>query len=241
MAEPPPAQRADASGAVDVWSILLPREPPRTASLSADERARAGRFVRELHRARFIGCRHAMRCILASYRGCQPGDLEIVSDAANGKPSLAAGDGLEFNLAHCDDRALLAVASQPVGVDLELTERRIDPQTVAARFFSPRERDMVEGASDQAGARRAFLRIWAAKEATLKLIGIGLRADLAAFDAGDAAAADSLQVVVPGLHAEPVHLTALPHPAGHAFLATFAPPGDVALREWPPDQPSGGD
>ena len=65
------------SGDAWIWFIDLdaaaaddPGAP--LALLSEDEQARAGRFVFEVHRSRFVTCRAALRTLLASRLGCPP-------------------------------------------------------------------------------------------------------------------------------------------------------------------------
>jgi hypothetical protein len=102
-----------------------------------------------------------------------PGD---VVRPAVGKPFLRAGQ-LEFNLSHSGPSALLAIAREPVGVDLELIDAGADLEGVVEQFFSPAERgSLPEGTGES--RTDAIYRIWVRKEAYLKARGKDLGADL---------------------------------------------------------------
>lgn len=82
-----------------------------------------------------------------------------------GKPRLK--DRTEhFNLAHGGDLVVLAVDSEPVGVDLERI--RPYPEKVATRVFTPAEQDYLNAAGEL-----GFFRLWCAKEAVMKADGRG--------------------------------------------------------------------
>src|SRR5207253_10188751 len=93
---------------------------------------------------------------------------------ARGKPALADGDGLRFNVAHSHGLALVAVArGRELGVDLERVRPLPAAEAIARRFFSARERAVL----DALPLRRrldAFLSLWTRKEAFLKATGGGL-------------------------------------------------------------------
>src|SRR5262249_32849708 len=110
---------------VDLDAGLLPGEDPETAEpgpelglLSADEPARAGRFVRAGDRRRFVRCRATLREILARLLGEPTGSLRFRA-AGMGKPELdpeSAGAGscedclaLRFNVSHSSELGLIAV------------------------------------------------------------------------------------------------------------------------------------
>jgi 4'-phosphopantetheinyl transferase len=111
---------------------------------------------------------HAMvRALLARYLGVPPAALAFTR-GARGKPAVA---GLEHNLSHTDDVALLAVARvNPLGVDVERLAARLEPAELARLVLAPAEAACLD--------RAAFLRIWCRKEACLKATGVGLLDDL---------------------------------------------------------------
>ncbi len=77
------------------------------------------------------------------------------------------------DVAHSGALALIATAGFEVGVDVEAPRRIRDPVGLAARFFTPAEREHVERAPADRRERR-FLELWTAKEAVLKATGRGL-------------------------------------------------------------------
>ena len=174
-----------AADEIHVWRIPLAAESEDAASLrpllSEDERDRAARFHFEIDRNRFIVAHSALRTLLARYL-----DAETHRDAfhlgPNGKPALAPGAALRFNLAHSKDVALVALATgREIGVDLEAIDERVEIEAVARRFFSPEE---CRGLLRLAAERRleAFFHVWSQKEAYLKARGDGVAFGLDHFD-----------------------------------------------------------
>ena len=174
-----------------VWRVPLHDgglTAPYWPLLSAEERARAQRFHREIHRTRFVLAHGALRLILAGYVDEPPESL-VFTTGAHGKPGFAEGSrarasGIEFNLSHSDDLALVAVArGRPVGVDLERWSEETEHLELAERFFSPAERDALRalaGAPDRLVA--GFFAAWSRKEAYLKATGHGIARGLHHFD-----------------------------------------------------------
>jgi 4'-phosphopantetheinyl transferase len=141
-----------------------PRTPPALAGdevhvrrLRAGSRAQAGRALHE---------------VLAAYLATSP-DAVRLAVGPHGKPELAGG-GLNFNLSHSGDLALVAVTRErAVGVDVErinprrdvlaLVERALDAEAAAAVRSAP--------ASDRLAV---FHLAWARREAVVKCAGTGL-------------------------------------------------------------------
>ncbi len=118
-----------------------------------------------------------VRDLLAAYLGGVAGALRI-ERGDRGKPRIV-GAALEFNLAHTHGAMLLGVSRNvPLGVDLEGAQRRVRALELARRFFSPAEAAALAALP---GPRRddVFLRLWCAKEATLKVLGLGIAHGLA--------------------------------------------------------------
>ncbi len=144
--------------------------------LSAPERERAAAFTAEVGRVRYVRTRFALRRILGGLLGVEPAAVAIDLDPG-GKPVLADG-ALEFNHAHTDGLALVAVArGTPVGIDVEREGRRSDFRAIAARFFASQERVFLE----QEETEERFLQLWTRKEAVLKAAGTGLAGGMETF------------------------------------------------------------
>lgn len=174
-----------------VWRVALDdaaRVEAYWPLLSPDERTRALRFHRELHRRRYVVAHGALRSILAGYVDAEPRSLEFVT-GEHGKPALrdtgrASEKTVEFNLSHSADLALIAVAhARPVGVDLEHWADDVEHLELAERFFSPAERRALRAlahAPDLVAA--GFFAAWTRKEAYLKATGHGIVRGLHHFD-----------------------------------------------------------
>ncbi|WP_371154039.1 4'-phosphopantetheinyl transferase superfamily protein [Jannaschia sp. 2305UL9-9] len=147
------------------------------ACLSAEERARADRFVRAADGLSYRVGRGRMRQILARWVGGTPEVLRFRTGRM-GKPYLERGP--MFNLSHSGGLACLAVhPDRRLGVDIEMP--RPVEEGVARRFFSPREHADLSSLSPD-DWQDAFFRCWTRKEAVVKATGIGMGARLDAFD-----------------------------------------------------------
>jgi len=152
--------------------------------LSADEIARADRFVDENFARRWLVSRGCLRQILASFCNVDPSSLGFMQQEF-GKPVITAGQcdpKLHFNLSHSHHLAVIAVTSSgPVGVDVEHMKAIRDWSRVASRFFSRREQELLASIAPEQQLR-AFYDCWTRKEAVIKATGEGLSARLDGFD-----------------------------------------------------------
>lgn len=178
---PPPDLNLDPR-AVHVWRISL--EQPSESSdqfdstLSKAEQTRAARLHFERDRLRYVISHHALRDILSRYLNKPPVKLKFVA-GANGKPGIA---GLQFNLAHTDDLALVAVClKERVGVDVERVRADSDLMDLAGRYFSTVESTALR-ALPAKSRPLAFFNCWTRKEAYVKALGEGLSYPLQDFD-----------------------------------------------------------
>jgi 4'-phosphopantetheinyl transferase len=157
---------------IHIWQIDLTL-PADDSSLSPEERTRAERVIIQEKRRQFVAARYGLRAILSRYVGIPPQDL-IFAYHTHGKPFLVGNATIEFNLAHSGDLALVAVARQPVGVDLEQIHPLPSMAQMAQIAFTPEE---LRALYDLPPQRRlcAFYRIWTRKEALMKAQGDGFR------------------------------------------------------------------
>lgn len=180
--ESPPGQIFLDGRTVDVWLVdaddRIGSIDSLWAMLPQAEQERAARFKFEKDRRLFVIAHGALRSILSAYRHIAGESLAFV-EGPNGKPSLAdAPAGLEFNLSHSHQMALLAVSlSRQVGVDIEYVKREFTFDEVAERFFTAREVGALRGLPAEL-QRQAFFKCWTSKEACLKAKGQGLSGKL---------------------------------------------------------------
>lgn len=126
---------------------------------------------------------------------------------------------IQFNLAHSQDLALVAVTRLgPVGVDVEQLQPINDAAELGRQFFSERESTILD-ALPIAERPAAFFNLWTRKEALLKATGEGIGHLLH-------------RVEVSCLNNEPARFLALPGSAGEldewALHALAPAPGFVA-------------
>lgn len=159
---------------VDVWIVDLGTtgaDEQLVTTLSPQEAARfAGADPGERDRA---AARAALRMVLGRYLDIAPAEIALVeADAA--KPAIA-GARLEFNVAHTEDLALIAVAGVAVGVDVE----RVEPipaeelDDLVDFVFAEREAEELAGVSERERLV-AYYRVWTRKEAYVKATGEGI-------------------------------------------------------------------
>ncbi|MEV7373669.1 4'-phosphopantetheinyl transferase superfamily protein [Streptomyces sp. NPDC090301] len=146
--------------------------------LDSAETARAGAFRRPADADRYLVAHVLLRLVLAERVGTRPDRLVFARRPCagcagpHGKPHLPDHGDTHFSLSHAGDRVLVAVASVPVGVDVETVPADGVVRDVGTALH-PRER--AELAALPVSARAgAFARCWARKEAALKATGVAL-------------------------------------------------------------------
>lgn len=162
---------------IDVWPFMLTCTDDSLvaweALLDSSERERGHRFYQARHQREFVVAHGVTRQVLSGYVGIAPAALQFVRNPS-GKPALTGIDTpIDFNLTHSGGRAVLAVATQPIGVDLEARRDDRSVMEIAERFFYGAELASIRAQPvDQQNTM--FFRFWVAKEAVLKAEGIGL-------------------------------------------------------------------
>ncbi len=161
-----PAERA-----VHLWHADLDSIEPGTVGdlVSPSERARAARLRNPLHAKRFLTRSALLRRLLQHY-GVSPGTEEFAT-GSRGKPYLPGGSSPQFSVAHSQGVAVMAIAADGIGVDVERDVPMPDPQAFADGALSAAEREVLSSDPDP---DRLCLLFWTAKEAVLKASGDGL-------------------------------------------------------------------
>jgi 4'-phosphopantetheinyl transferase len=228
-----------ADAEVHVWRAALDPEPARVHEfagvLSNDERERAGRFLSERDRRRFIVCRGVLRTLLGGYLGAAPRSLRF-RYSPHGKPALASVSGepaLRFNLSHAEETAFFGITLQrEIGIDLEPLDAGFATDEIAERFFSPREIGSLR-TLNQADRPRAFFRCWTRKEAYVKARGEGLSLPLDRFDVSLLPDEPAALLSTPGDPREASRWSLSDLPADPGYVAAIAVEGrGWQLRCW---------
>ncbi len=159
---------------IDIWQYPLHTVWPNTMNiLNHAETERANRFYFPKHRQRFIAAHAGLRMILSRYLLDKTPDAHEFEENRYGKPSLLSHSGLEFNLSHSKDLALVVIGQHfPVGIDLEFFSGR--PYLgIGSLMFSEQENQHFKRVTERLRAL-SFFHIWAQKEAFIKACGLGL-------------------------------------------------------------------
>jgi len=212
------------------------------ALLDEAERARLGAYRRAADRDRFlVGCALA-KTVIAACTGSRPERISFDRTCRrcgrpHGKP-VVAGGGPEFSVAHSGALIAVAVARDPVGVDVEQLDGRARPlggdgapDALARLVLAEPERAALAEVDPPARAR-AFLVAWARKEAVTKATGDGLRAP---FSQIVVAVADGLPRVTSWPYPQaPGSVSVLDLDAGPGYVAALAVLGRCQAV-WPAD------
>jgi len=151
--------------------------------LSVDEQERAGRFIFERDRRRYVAGRAVLRMILGHYLDLHPAEISF-RYGRYGKPSLVGTD-ISFNMSKSAGCAVYAVTrNRRIGVDVELIREMADMEGIAQQFFSMPE---YESLCAKPGSMRhkTFFECWTRKEALVKSVGAGLTIPLHSFDVSE--------------------------------------------------------
>jgi 4'-phosphopantetheinyl transferase len=182
-------ERALPAGRVEVWAAFVGELDEAQAALqfeqvlSAQERARHGRFVFEKDRRRYLLTRSLVRYVLSRYVPLPPAAWRFEATAF-GRPMVAdphpVARGLNFNISHSDRVVLLGVTRErELGIDVEDLLRPA-PLEIADSYFAPAEVRQLRALAPELQPRR-FLDVWTLKESYIKARGQGLSLPLDRF------------------------------------------------------------
>ncbi|UCM62848.1 4'-phosphopantetheinyl transferase superfamily protein [Aeromonas hydrophila] len=144
--------------------------------LSPEERQTWQSIGQPARRQEYLLSRGLLRRLLAERLQCRPDALQFCRNP-HGKPALSDGCW-QFNLSHSGDWLAIALcATGPLGVDIEMGQRRRQILPLACRFYAQSEYEWLL-ALPEAEQEPAFYRLWSRKEAVLKAHGAGIAAGL---------------------------------------------------------------
>jgi 4'-phosphopantetheinyl transferase len=176
-----PVELASPAADAALWWATLAASDDEVARvagwLAPAEHARAARFGREALSRRYILGRALLRWVLGNALGVSPPAVPIVR-GVRGRPQLADGVGIDFNVSHTRDVALIGIAhTRRIGVDVERVDRDVRADGLARKFLTSAEQATLSPLPET--ERRArFLRYWTCKEAMSKATGDGLSAPM---------------------------------------------------------------
>lgn len=129
---------------------------------------------------RFCASRLLLREVLGRHLGMRPGDLQL-EKAPGGKLTVVLPPGsppVFFSLSRSGDFCTVALSgSAEVGVDIEKTRVFPDWPAVARAWLSKGERSAITALVGENSRAEAFFRLWCAREAAAKALGLGLALD----------------------------------------------------------------
>lgn len=162
-----------AAGCCDIFlARLADLRPAHLAALDLAEAGRAGRYLRQPDRERFVLGAVLLKAVVGQRLG-RPAAAVVIDrtcprcGSQHGRPRLAAASGPHLSVSHSGAVVAVGVTSAgPVGVDVEAV-RDLDTGSLAASVCTPDELTTVRGPAD-------FYVYWTRKEAVLKATGEGL-------------------------------------------------------------------
>ena len=144
--------------------------------LSDDEKERADRLKVELKKKQFIISRSVLRKIISNSIN-KPHDEIVFYYTKKDKPFIKDkfnNESVEFNISHSEQCILIAITlGHSVGIDVEKINKKIDFESLSARFFSNKENEFLRSL-EESKKLDAFYSIWTRKEAFIKATGKGI-------------------------------------------------------------------
>jgi 4'-phosphopantetheinyl transferase len=169
-------------GEVHIWTAdcdAIDYEP-MWGLLDVEEVNRAKRFREPRDSRRYVVSHGVMRSILSKYMNEKPKFIKY-ERGYYGKPGIAGGSWLRFNMSHSNGMAAYAIASgQDVGIDLEYM-REIPFMELSRSVLSTNE-DAYLRSVPVKERLNVFYMFWTRKEAYIKAIGEGLYMQLSDVD-----------------------------------------------------------
>jgi 4'-phosphopantetheinyl transferase len=171
---------------VDVWAALVDkgREPLHGIELlDSDDRQWCARLHQPSAQRQFLTAHILLRLALADAvnGNVLPAEWHFERDK-HGKPEIASGfPRLNFSLSHVERLAVAAVcATNPVGIDVaRLAGSLRKPPVWSAAAPSERIRLFSQNPDSRA---HDFARLWALKEAYVKMLGVGHAVDFGSLE-----------------------------------------------------------
>ncbi len=140
------------------------------AWLGEEERNRLSSISRPRRRTQFLAARWLARKRLSMLMNEHPGTITIGSQP--GSPPSLSVDHLFLSLSHSPDWAACAIATHPVGVDIEQYAQGRAIRAMAQWVCNEQQQALLDTLNDEA-AERCFRAWWTIKESWLKFHAAG--------------------------------------------------------------------
>lgn len=205
-----------------IYRVSLPESGSFISRLRAliqpDELARADRYHQPKDQQRFLVARSALRLLLGWYTGQHPADVRFTV-GTNKKPVLAGFPTLHYNVSHAGNWVLIAIGTNPVGIDVEPINTAFNYQAVLSSSFSLEERRYID---ESVPGYQGFYRLWTRKEALTKATTKGIDDDFYRIPS-----LDGTHQVLGNLLQTTHDWTVSSFSPAHEYLASVAYPGNV--------------
>ena len=134
--------------------------------LPNDRRIRVQRYRHEIDRKNSIVAYLMLQYALRECYGITAFWMKL---GEYGKPYLPEHPHIHFNISHCKEGCVVAVADRPVGIDIQ--EIRPFSWSIAKSVCGQSELDQLKRCADR---ERYFTKMWTMKESYIKMIGKGI-------------------------------------------------------------------
>lgn len=157
------ANSAQSMSAKEQFQLLDAHERQRLQALRPPDLAR-----------RYLAAHAGLRQRLGRWLNIPP-DTILIATTPAGKPWLPQHPDCHFSLSHSHGFAMLGVADEPIGLDIEAIQEpeHVTPELIA-QVLTPGEATHFDSLSSDAQAQR-FTQHWVCKEAVMKATGLGCR------------------------------------------------------------------
>ena len=112
-------------------------------------------------------------------RGLRERDMQYVV-GEHGKPAFANCPQLHFSISHSGTLVACAIASRPVGVDVQTIVAEVRPSLVNY-IMSEQEIEQLDSLASEDAKKMLFTQLWTLKECYVKATGTGLSHEFPSF------------------------------------------------------------
>ncbi|MGI4804011.1 MAG: 4'-phosphopantetheinyl transferase family protein [Janthinobacterium lividum] len=160
--------------------------------LDAEEIEKFSRYQQDARQIRIV-CRAVLRILIGRYLSIEPKEIKLKLDHQK-KPVLQNNHtkNIHFNVSHSGDWILIALSTNPIGVDLEQINASFTYQNLLDFSFSLKEKSYIQTSKVPV---ESFYKLWTRKEALLKATGKGLIDELASIPSLDGSHQNPSQLI----------------------------------------------